>query len=787
MKIGPVLRRIGLVGLLFAVALPAFAEDPKLFGRGPDGLRTAVEFLAQQKEKRSVALLLPTQTFPQGDLRECLVIVVGSAVVEDKDEITTFLKSGGRVLMVSGSPAAETFFQSLGLSGGRVARGAVGRGMAEAITDTSFLSNSRLATQKGKQDLTDALDGFASEPRVKWIRLINRSRYGINPSIEPSYVPPPFEEEDDEPMFNDANGAESSYRYKSGQTTQTFKDSEFDPGIEKSFVRYKAFDTFAAGHFKLSSKTRQAMRPMDTAPSEWLRYEGKLDSIDEFHGGEDILIPSLGPGAVLLSFEVRNLVGDEWRRKAKISEGDGAGGDGISSGTSGRVGSGIFFTGKVNSPAPSRNPAPAPKGAPPDAKVGETGSMGETYNWSAYSRWDKDALNNWYLHLPLPNELPASERGKMPEKLRFTLKYRVAFNSENYLVPLGSANFKKDLFPDSLTVRDVARRSAGLVGGISVGGISNEERATIRALLHAERAPGVPYLPPALSQLDAGGDMKLSEFYQVLSDFFADFHDEGIALIDEYDSFTEAMLFHHAGVCRHRARSGYLIATYFGLPVRLIVSTNHAFLEAGIPDDGKTDWVQVNLGGGAGADTMASFIQAPGKPGQDSSDDPNQSHGIRGVLASAVPFALLLAVVAGLTWLLLKLIGLNRARLVLRRMREEDASVSTALVRTELSAGNYRSVAITAIAAFLFEAARPYAVSTRCLTSADAAAVIQSRVDSGEIHDRDLWMKVLKIFNELVGRRRMKVGYREFRNIGAMVRTLEAARRPASSDGSVNA
>lgn len=483
--------------LVVLLARGLCAAEPKLFGRGPDALRTAVQNLIRLQDQGFPTMLSPVQTFPKADVHQSLVIVVGDAVAGGTDQIRAFLDAGGCVLMVSGEPAAVDFYRSLGLpvTGGKgVDR--VGRGWATANIDESFLSNATLATEPGGTAMRDALEQFRTKASVRWIRVVNRLRYGINPESEPSYTPPEYVEDLAAPRFTDSNVISRGYHYTAGQAQQLFKDFEYTPHVRTSFVRMKAFDAFVDGHFSVSKPDFERLAISSTAAPGFEQHEGKVDSQEVFRGGEAIVIPSLGPDAVLMGFEVRSLQGGEWQRRAVVHDGDG------STPPAGmeyrefeeEEGAGLFFRGrkvKVRRLVPRLQP-----GGEGAGEVESVGTMGTVFAWSDKSQWKRDALNNWALYLPHPDELPPADRDAVRDGLRFTLKYRVAFKPTPYLVPKGS-NFTAAAIPAELTLRDATHRLSGLAGTIPAA-----ERTELDTLLRAERRPGEPYFPAALSAVN---------------------------------------------------------------------------------------------------------------------------------------------------------------------------------------------------------------------------------------------------------------------------------------------
>ncbi|MBQ7177594.1 MAG: hypothetical protein IJS08_09280, partial [Victivallales bacterium] len=175
--------------------------------------------------------------------------------------------------------------------------------------------------------------------------------------------------------------------------------------------------------------------------------------------------------------------------------------------------------------------------------------------------------------------------------------------------------FKEDLIPSDMKIAEWRRRNedAGFLPCV----VPHEAEA-IKRLANAKRhawfarkskanvIAGSAYMPQVVIDAINGKDVPVKTILSALTQELTGYKDAPIPLRDEFNSFTEAMTYWRSGVCRHRARTGFMILNAIGIPARLVVSRSHAFVEIYVPVE-KGFWTQVDFGGGLGEDYMDMF------------------------------------------------------------------------------------------------------------------------------------------------------------------------------------
>lgn len=187
--------------------------------------------------------------------------------------------------------------------------------------------------------------------------------------------------------------------------------------------------------------------------------------------------------------------------------------------------------------------------------------------------------------------------------------YTVAYRTD-YLRS-DSREFKQDLIPDNVTVSQWKEhnRKAGMEPCLVPQEIEALKRLAASKRhqwpVKAKSPAGVnhAFFPDIVANAINGQDVPVKELLLSLTGELTQYKDATIPLKDEFNTFTEAMVYWRSGVCRHRARTGFMILNSLGIPARLVVSRSHAFVEIFVPE-GRT---QVNFGGGFGDDTNELF------------------------------------------------------------------------------------------------------------------------------------------------------------------------------------
>ncbi|MBR4517996.1 MAG: hypothetical protein IKO65_03230, partial [Victivallales bacterium] len=194
--------------------------------------------------------------------------------------------------------------------------------------------------------------------------------------------------------------------------------------------------------------------------------------------------------------------------------------------------------------------------------------------------------------------------------------YTIAYRTDYLRSDL--REFKEDLFPDEMTISEWRRENQR--AGVLPCPVPSHEAEALQRLANTRRPPwlvksknspqsGEAYFPPIIVDALNGKDVAVKPLLQALTRDLNGYRDAIIQLKDEFNTFSEAMVYWRSGVCRHRARTSYMILNCLGIPARLVVSRSHAFVEVLVPKGDKGFWTQVNFGGGFGDDDMELFPQ----------------------------------------------------------------------------------------------------------------------------------------------------------------------------------
>ena len=208
----------------------------------------------------------------------------------------------------------------------------------------------------------------------------------------------------------------------------------------------------------------------------------------------------------------------------------------------------------------------------------------------------RDRLNNWTARV-------------RPEGSAAFVIYEVAV-PEIYL-RRDERDFNDRLIPDHLSVKELCREQRRC--GVNPSPVPQHEKDALKRLIGQKRfpwfqqgkAPVGSYLPPCVERALKGEDVPVKDLFSTLSDYARrEFKDTDVFMKDEFGSFNEAMLYWKAGVCRHRARLGYMILNTLGIAARCVTTREHAYVEVYLPgvNHGKGGWTYLDFGGGPGAE-----------------------------------------------------------------------------------------------------------------------------------------------------------------------------------------
>ena len=201
----------------------------------------------------------------------------------------------------------------------------------------------------------------------------------------------------------------------------------------------------------------------------------------------------------------------------------------------------------------------------------------------------------------------------------YAFVYHIAYR-DDYLRN-DTREFKANLIPADLTISQWQLMNE--LSGIHPCQVSHEKEALKRLAngrrhewFYKSKSPkqvGKEYLPKIISDALNGKDVKVRPLLTALTEDLTQYNDTIIQLKDEFNTFTEAMVYWRNGVCRHRARTGFMILNNIGIPARLVTTRSHAFVEIFVPTDHGGFWTQVNFGGGFGneGDSLFPNIKLP--------------------------------------------------------------------------------------------------------------------------------------------------------------------------------
>ena len=201
----------------------------------------------------------------------------------------------------------------------------------------------------------------------------------------------------------------------------------------------------------------------------------------------------------------------------------------------------------------------------------------------------------------------------------YAFVYHIAYR-DDYLRN-DTREFKANLIPPDLTISQW--RLMNELSGIHPCHVPHEKEALKRLAngrrpewFYGSKSPdqvGKEYLPQIAIDALNGKDVKVRPLLTALTKDLTQYKDTIIQLKDEFNTFTEAMVYWRSGVCRHRARTGFMILNSIGIPARLVTTRSHAFVEIFVPTDHGGFWTQVNFGGGFGdnGDSLFPEVMLP--------------------------------------------------------------------------------------------------------------------------------------------------------------------------------
>lgn len=729
-------------GVLMAVSLLLFCaptsgdDDRRLFGSDEEGL---LQLTLLIKERYPDKLLPPDLAFYPATAEHDsgrLAIVCGSAATDCSEDLTEFTKRGGRVLVMAanyelyrgvGGEWRRRDGAWLGYDAQRVLRIVV----VDDLWDNQYLS-------RGGRSVLRYLE-LLEEQEVEGVRLLNRSHYLLHPNKEyrPAWAKSAYEESLENPRFTDGNKSLRRYRYAPGQADRYFNEFSFEPYIRQNVVRYRVFDGFEeddrGGHFRIVGDTREPMSPSGASGA----LVGECFFKSEYGPGEEVYVPSLAPGAQLVSFEVCSLeaVGSV---QANLIRG-------------GFSWPRVFGDGEKEDPPPSPPPAPAPE---PTGVSKVPAKLGQATSWSHLCQWSRDGAGNWYL------------RVQPPERTRFGLRYSIDANTSEYCATWGYTSRSRDDWQeqlqglgvtDGLTVRDWHEQLA--MRGVSMPRDLSDDRVTQIGRLLAEHS--------VFGSEDDLGALSAVDALHALSSLFGQFRDRGIANIYEYDSFMEAALMHRAGVCRHRARIGFLMLTYLEIPTRLVINTVHALLEVPLPIENGTVWIQVDLGGGNGpSGDPARQIPVP-EEGPEEPPPPPEGGGDLSWIVELAKQTLLPGICIVMVLVIVAAASTKFARIRRQLRAEADRPHLDHGLRRDLQGGDYTSIVVADASHLITDACLRMGVPSGTSSIRDALSDGHELVQSNESG----WLSLLAQYESLIAERR-RVSWRTARKMCRLIKRL---------------
>lgn len=529
------------------------------------------------------------------------------------------------------------------------------------------------------------------------------------------------------PSFTDSN---SKKYYEMTQNYYFLSEEYILDGEEvawKSMMRVRAYDNFvppdtnnpAEWHFSISQPQRSPVSPTDTIPSGYKKLKVST-CLSKAVPWDKVTLASMSPESCLLNVKIysvklpdkklENKLANELKRKAEATALQKKKAEETPWWS-------IVKKKSQDNQSTQIQPVEQSKAQQMqkeyDAIRQQNRRIGKGIPDQEFSGIQKqilrDSLNNWTIQLH-------------PKVSPVFIVYEAAV--PEIFLRLDDRDFKDELIPDHLSLRELCRQQR--LHGIKPCPVPPHEKEALRRMIGKERfqwfRPGKAsmgkYLPTLIEQALLGKDVPVKQLFQTLSNYaLNELQDTDVFMKEEFSSFHEAMLYWKAGVCRHRARLGYMLLNTLGITARCVTTREHAYVEVYLPhiNHGKGGWTYLDFGGGAGADMPpAMFEEIPAEPspsgasvpqttGGRSSRPDNQAQSADMSLLVVLSSAVSLCAIAAIIYLILKRIRQKRKERTAMPFEDDFMASFESILANEIKQNEFASAAL-----ILLESALPF-------------------------------------------------------------------------------
>ena len=493
----------------------------------------------------------------------------------------------------------------------------IGQGRVVLIQDPFAFCNARF---QGNRPLWEYLQ---KERKYKAVRIVQRDCYVRDRSIfshssrDRKITPRAEHDPAFAPSFTDSN---SKKYYQMTQNYYFLPEKYIMDGREikdwKSMMRVRAYDTFVPPdetnpnewHFSISDRRSSQMETDSKIPDGFKKITIQT-ALTKDSPPDRVTLASLAPESLLLDSKVYSVEVQDIELEKKLAEE-----------LNRRNAAFMKQTQKKDSDTPwwsiVKVPDKKPKPVSVSAQIhAETKKLQQQYEtvkernrligkgrpWQIIHDIqvvvNRDKLNNWTAVLKPKNASSVF------------IIYEVAV--PKIFLRLDERDFDDKLLRNDLSIMELCRQQR--MHGIDPCFVPQHEKEALKRMIGKERfawfqpdkSPSGRYLPPPVEQALQGKNIFVKDLFRSLSDYARkELKDADVFMKEEFNSFHEAMLYWKAGVCRHRARLGYMILNTLGIAARCVTTREHAYVEVYLPmiNGGKGGWTYLDFGGGQGAE-----------------------------------------------------------------------------------------------------------------------------------------------------------------------------------------